>query len=73
MLLHQDEDASALGAAMLAWHALEQVDAWRFNSTAAARVFEPNAEHWPVYKRNYRAFSMLYDQLKEASNILREK
>ncbi|WP_341842027.1 gluconokinase [Chitinophaga caseinilytica] len=73
MLLHQDEDASALGAAMLAWHALEQVDAWQFNSAAAARVFEPAAEHAPVYERNYRAYSMLYERLKDVTDILREK
>src|SRR5690606_19538549 len=35
MLLHQDEDASALGAALLGWHALEKIDAWKFSAAAA--------------------------------------
>lgn len=71
MLLHQDEDASALGAALLGWHALEKIDAWKFNPAAAARVFEPSEAHYPVYMRNYKAYSLLYHQLKDVMEILR--
>ncbi len=70
MILHQDEDASALGAALLGWHALEKIDAWQFDPAAAARVFEPGAEHLAVYRRNFKAYSLLYQQLKEAMEIL---
>lgn len=71
MLLHQEEDASALGAAMLGWHALEKTDAWQFNSMAAARVFEPESTHHAVYMRNYKAYGLLYRQLKEVMEVLR--
>lgn len=71
MLLHQDEDASALGAALLGWHALEKIDAWKFSAAAAARVFEPSGEHHAVYMRNYKAYSLLYHQLKDVMEILR--
>ncbi|RPD37978.1 gluconokinase [Chitinophaga barathri] len=71
MLLHQDEDASALGAALLGWHALEKIDAWQFSPAAAARVFEPDATHLPVYRKNYKAFSLLYHQLKDVMDVLR--
>lgn len=71
MLLHQDEDASALGAALLGWHALEQIDAWQFSPAAAARVFEPDEAHLHIYQRNYKAYSLLYHQLKDAMEILR--
>jgi gluconokinase len=70
MILHQDEDASALGAALLGWHALEKIDAWKFDPAAAARVFEPGGEHLAVYQRNYKAYSLLYHQLKEVMEIL---
>lgn len=71
MLLHQEEDASALGAAMLGWHALGKTDAWQFNSLAAARVFEPESTHRSLYIRNYRAYSLLYHQLKDVMEVLR--
>ncbi|MGX5818236.1 gluconokinase [Chitinophaga lutea] len=70
MLLHQEEDASALGAAMLGWHALEKADAWTFNAMAAARVFEPEGEHHATYMRNYKAYQLLYHQLKEVTALL---
>lgn len=72
MLLHQDEDASAMGAALLGWHALEKINAWQFDTGAAARVFEPSDEHHSVYMRNYKAYSLLYHQLKEVMEMLRK-
>lgn len=72
MLLHQDEDASALGAALLGWHALEKIDAWKFSPAAAARVFMPMENDHAVYMRNYKAYSLLYHQLKDVMAILRE-
>ncbi len=71
MLLHQEEDASALGAALLGWQALGQMDAWQFNSTTAARVFEPDNTYHAVYRKNYKAYSLLYDKLSEVTEILR--
>jgi sugar (pentulose or hexulose) kinase len=59
-----------LGAALLGWHALEKIDAWQFDPAAAARVFEPGAENLAVYQRNYKAYTLLYQQLKEAMEIL---
>lgn len=73
VLLHQDEDASAMGAALLGWHALEKIDAWQFDAGAAARVFEPSDAYHAVYMRNYKAYSLLYHQLKEVMEILRGK
>ncbi len=71
MLLHQDEDASAIGAAMLAWHALGKADAWQFNAMAAARVFEPENTHRALYMRNYKAYTLLYNQLKAVMEVLK--
>ena len=71
MLLHQEEDASALGAAMLGWHALGKTNAWQFNTLAAARVFEPEGAHHQVYMRNYKAYSLLYHQLKDVMELLK--
>lgn len=71
MLLHQEEDASALGAAMLGWHELGKTNAWQFNPVAAARIFEPDNTHHALYMRNYKAYSLLYHQLKEVMAMLR--
>lgn len=71
MVLHQDEDASALGAAVLGWHALGKTNAWQFSPDAAARVFEPDPTHHQTYMRNYKAYGLLYHQLRSVMEVLK--
>lgn len=60
-------DASAIGAAMLGWHALGIFS--RLQEAAAlvkvAAVYEPAREAGPAYLKNYRIFSQLYGRLKD--------
>jgi gluconokinase len=60
-------DASATGAAMLAWHALGDLPSL---SAAAALVktvetYEPDAVRHAAYASNYRVFTELYGRLKD--------
>jgi len=60
-------DASAIGAAMLSWHALGVFS--RIEEAAALAkveaVYEPGATAHAAYARNYRVFSQLYGRLKD--------
>ena len=59
-------DASAIGAAMLAWVAL---GVFTLDETAAlaavSETYEPDAGRAEVYQNNYRIFSELYGRLKD--------
>ncbi|UYQ92928.1 gluconokinase [Chitinophaga horti] len=71
MLLEKENDASALGAALLGWHALKELDMWSYSPPPGTKVFNPDGQHHQLYMRNYRAFGMLYAQMKEIGRVLR--
>ncbi|WP_295126451.1 gluconokinase [uncultured Chitinophaga sp.] len=71
MLLEKENDASALGAALLGWHALKEIDMWAYNPPPGTKVFEPGKAHYETYMRNYKAFGMLYHQMKQIEAVLR--
>ncbi|HEV2478011.1 MAG TPA: gluconokinase [Puia sp.] len=59
-------DASAIGAAMLAWVALGVLSLEETAALAAVSdIYEPVADLAKVYQHNYRIFSQLYDRLKD--------
>lgn len=70
MLLEKENDASALGAALVGWHALKEIDMWQYMPPEGTKVFQPSREHEAVYKRNYKAFGMLYGRIREVADIL---
>ena len=60
-------DASAIGAAMMGWHALgELADLGEAAALAkVVAVYEPNAARHAVYRENYHIFTELYGRLKD--------
>lgn len=59
-------DASAIGAAMLGWVALDVFSLEETAAMAAVKeVYEPDASKATIYRNNYRIFSQLYGRLKD--------
>jgi gluconokinase len=60
-------DASAIGAAMLGWHALGVFDSLEAAASLAkvAATYEPDAARHGVYQKNYRVFVELYSRLRD--------
>jgi gluconokinase len=67
-------DASAVGAAIMGWHALEEIPL--LNETREAtknlRSFVPDRERNQIYMKHYSVFSVLYGQLINNFNVLSE-
>ncbi len=61
MYLHNQSDASAMGAVLLAFNALKQEVAF---SQAAEKVFEPSTEHAETYRKAYGLHGKLYEALR---------
>jgi gluconokinase len=60
-------DASAIGAAMLAWHALGVFSSLE-EAASLAKVeatYEPDSDRHGVYQKNYRVFVELYGRLRD--------
>jgi gluconokinase len=61
-------NTSALGAALLGWHALGEIGDLQevADLVPVAHVIQPDAEHHHVYSRLYRLYGDLYNQLDAA-------
>jgi gluconokinase len=68
MHLEQQNDASALGAAMMGFEALGI--AFEGLPAATATIYTPRAEHAAVYEKHYRLYSELYGRLKDVMHQL---
>ncbi|HEU4552573.1 MAG TPA: gluconokinase [Chitinophaga sp.] len=68
MHLEQQNDASALGAAMMGFGALGI--AFEGLPAATATIYTPRTEHAAVYEKHYRLYSELYGRLKDVMHQL---
>jgi len=68
MHLGQQNDASAIGAAMMGYEALDMP--FKGLPETEAQVFMPNAEGAAVYKQHYQLYGLVYERLKDVMHQL---
>lgn len=64
LVITQTEDASAVGAALLAMKALGLIDDYTSLSIGKPKMLKPNPKNGEIYLRNFKIFKALYSDLK---------
>nr|WP_294870427.1 gluconokinase [uncultured Pedobacter sp.] len=64
LVITQTEDASAVGAALLAMKALGLIHDYSDLSNKTPKMVKPNPKNGEIYLRNFRIFKALYSDLK---------
>ncbi|RAI98726.1 gluconate kinase (FGGY family) [Chitinophaga skermanii] len=62
MVLQAELDSSAIGASLLAWQHLGEVDAWHYEAHDFLAEYRPTQQ--PAYAKQYALFKEAYQQLK---------
>jgi gluconokinase len=69
----QAEDASAIGAAMLAMKSLKIIDDYsNLIRKRSLLIIEPDAKKHEMYKASFQVFKQLYEPLKDAMHLLHQ-
>jgi gluconokinase len=68
--LHQTEDASAIGAAILALKATGRIRSYSEMEMESKRLIHPQTEFREVYEKNFSIFKMIYPALRECMHML---
>jgi gluconokinase len=72
MMVAQTEDASAVGAALMAMKSEGLIKEYPDAAFADARLFKPNPVNAKLYEKNFTIFKQLYDNLKQTMHKLNE-
>lgn len=72
VVVQQTDDASAIGAAMLAQKSLGLIDDFALLSADAAQTFLPQAEAAERYKKLFEIYKTLYPALKDHMHLLHQ-
>ena len=64
-------DASAIGAAIMGWHALGRIDDLqeRPKNIDLFKTYEPDEKRHQIYMKNFSVFARLYEKLKEEFQV----
>jgi gluconokinase len=62
-----EADASAMGAAIMGWHALGEIDNLQepLDKTGLLQTYYPDENNHKIYMKNFSIFARLYDKLKD--------